>query len=61
MERWLLVLVLAILGFAHTTTIDSKTESGYLRCKEGLNCSIKEKAQKPAKLVKHSRKVKQND
>ena len=41
MERWLLVLIVASLGFAYTTTIESKTEGNYLRCKSGFNCYIK--------------------
>lgn len=62
-KKLLLVLIVAILGLAWTTTIDSKTEYGYLKCKNGFDCHIKEKVQKPAKPVKpvKHKKVKQND
>jgi hypothetical protein len=51
MERLLLVIIVASLGLAWTTTIDSNTEANYLRCKSNFDCYIKEKAQNKAQKV----------
>lgn len=63
-----LVLIIIAAGavLAWTTTIDSKTESGYLYCGKSFDCRIKEKPQKVTKLqakkpVKQRIKVKEND
>lgn len=65
-EKLILIIVLAGAALAWTTTIDSKTESGYLYCGKSFDCRIKEKPQKaakpqPKKPVKQKAKVKQND
>jgi len=50
-EKLILIIILAGGVLAWTTTIDSKTEYGYLRCKSNLDCKIQPKPKPKPKPV----------
>lgn len=49
--KLILIIILAGGALAWTTTIDSKTEYGYLRCKSNLDCKIQPKPKPKSKPV----------